>query len=99
MGVQIHENAVPMSVLKDIKYIPPKESYRRRKKTGKKFNISLGQLEVLALRYCLSDEEKALIKAVDIDGIGFAHLADALGCSRQNISQKYTTLYYKCQHL
>jgi hypothetical protein len=82
-----------MTVLQDIKYIPPKNSIRRFKKTNKRLNISANDLESFAEAFHLSDWQKELVKAVDIDKRNFSQIARATNCSRQYVHQEYNRVY------
>lgn len=82
-----------MNVLCDVKYIPPKESIRRFKKTNKRLNISVDALDSFAEAFHLSDWQRDLVKAVDIDKRNFSQIARATSCSRQYVHQEYNRIY------
>ena len=83
------------SVLSDVQYIPPKDSFKRRKKTQKKLGLSLETLDAFCYKYQLSDWECDLVKAIDIDKMNFSTIARSTGCSRQYVSQEYNRVYHK----
>ena len=81
------------TVLSDIKYIPPKDSFRRLKKTQKRLNIPESKLDSFAEVWQLSDWQKELVKVVDIDKRNFSSIARATNCSRQYVHQEYVRIY------
>jgi hypothetical protein len=83
------------NVLSDVQYIPPKDSFKRRKKTQKRLNLTPEDLDQFAYKYQLSTWERDLVKAIDIDRLNFSTIARATGCSRQYVSQEYSRVYNK----
>lgn len=84
-----------MSLLEDIKYIPPKNRIARRKKTQKRLSISSEKLEAFADEYGLREWQKELVRAVDINRLNFSHIARSMGCTRQYVNQEYDKIYQK----
>jgi hypothetical protein len=82
-----------MTVLQDVKFIPPKNSVRRFKKTNKRLNIAIDGLTSFAEAFHLSAWQKDLVKAVDIDNRNFSQIARAMNCSRQYVHQEYNRIY------
>lgn len=84
-----------MSQLESVAYAPARVSHRRYKKTNKRLNLTLDELNDFARQHNLSEWQKELIRKVDIERQNFSHIARCCGLTRQRVSFAYNSIYNK----
>lgn len=87
--------AVTFADLSFIPVIAPQPSFPSRR-PSKRFGIRTEeQLKQFADTYNLKPAEIELIRLIEIKDYGLAEIGHYLGCSRQNVNQKYSNLEKK----
>jgi predicted DNA-binding protein (UPF0251 family) len=101
MGLQIYRIELSImsitSVFKEnLEYVCSSAKHRNvRKPTAKLGLSSLNQVNTIALEYSLKMEEKQLLRLIEIQKLGFSQIGQIIGCSRQNVEQKYKAVLKK----
>lgn len=87
------------SVFKEnLEYVESVAKRRHVRKPSVRLGLSdIDQANTLALEYSLKPEERRLLILVEINKMGFSQIAQIIGCTRQNVHQKYTAILKKIQ--